>query len=208
VELDEVWAVIDTERSRLADLFDDLSEQEWRTASLCDGWRVRDVAAHLTLSHMGTLPALVALVRARGSFDAMVHDTAVRQAALPTDRYGVLLRAMVGSRRTAPGVTHLEPLLDVLVHGQDMAIPLGRDLPMPPAAAAAAATRVWDMGWPFRARRRLAGLEIVATDHPWSAGAGARVEGPIASVLLLLTGRRAALPGLSGAGLPDLRVRM
>nr|BFE80642.1 hypothetical protein GCM10020093_032430 [Planobispora longispora] len=48
---DEVWQAIDHERSTLADLFDDLSEKEWATASLCDGWSVRDVAAHLTLAH-------------------------------------------------------------------------------------------------------------------------------------------------------------
>src|SRR5689334_6517323 len=69
------------------------------------------------------------------------------------------LRGMAGSRRRAPGVSHLEPMLDLLVHGQDIALPLGRVRAMPVAAAAAAATRVWTMGWPlscaFRARARL-----------------------------------------------------
>ena len=64
---------------------------------------------------------------------------------------------------------------------------------MPPAAAATAATRVWPMRWPFHAQRKLSGLRLVATDHPWSAGQGLQVEGPIAAILLLLTGRRAAL---------------
>ncbi len=106
-------------------------EQEWETPSLCAGWRVRDVAAHLTLAHMGAFPAVVALARARGNFNRMVRDTAVRQAALPVREYAPRLRAMAGSRRKAPGVSHLEPLIDVLVHGQDIAIPLGRTRPMP-----------------------------------------------------------------------------
>ena len=56
-----------------------------------------------------------------------------------------------------------------------------------------------------RAPARLAGLELVATDTDWSAGAGARVEGPIQALLLLLTGRTgAAVAALSGPGVPQL----
>jgi hypothetical protein len=79
---------------------------------------------------------------------------------------------------------------------------------MPTEAAAAAATRVWPNLWPFRAERRLRGIRLAATDHPWSAGQGPLVEGPIAAILLLLTGRPAALPRLSGPGLPDLEGRL
>ena len=129
---DEVWQAIDDERLSLADLFDDLSAAEWETASLCDGWRVRDVAAHLTLAQLGTFPAAMATLRARGNMGRMIHDTAVRQARLPVGQYAVLLRGMAGSRKKAPGVTDLEPLIDVLVHGQDIAIPLGRTRPMRP----------------------------------------------------------------------------
>ena len=80
---DEVWQMIDDERLGLADFFDDLSAEEWETASLCAGWRVRDVAAHLTLAHMGPVPATLAMFRARGNLNRMIHDTAVRQARLP-----------------------------------------------------------------------------------------------------------------------------
>ncbi|WP_068924305.1 maleylpyruvate isomerase family mycothiol-dependent enzyme [Planobispora rosea] len=208
---DEVWQAIDHERSTLADLFDDLSAKEWETASLCDGWRVRDVAAHLTLAHGASLLQMASwMLRARGSMNRMIHDTAVQQAELPVERYSALLRAMVGSRKTAaPGLTPFEPLIDVLVHGQDITIPLGRDRPMPPRAAAAAATRAWERkGWPFWAKRRMSGFELVATDHSWSVGQGRRVEGSIGTILLVLTGRTAALPHLSGPGAADLRARL
>ncbi|RZU77483.1 uncharacterized protein (TIGR03083 family) [Micromonospora kangleipakensis] len=205
---DDVWRTIDDERSSLADLLDDLSGAEWGTPSLCAGWRVREVAAHLTLAHTGALAAALAMLRARGSFDRMIHDTAVREAALPVEEYAVRLRGMVGSRRKAPGLTHLEPLLDILVHGQDIARPLGRSRPMPAEAAATAATRAWTMGWPFHARRRLDGFELVAVDHAWSVGRGPRVEGDIAALLLLLTGRHAVVPELSGPGAPDLTARL
>jgi uncharacterized protein (TIGR03083 family) len=137
---DEVWGAIDAERPSLADLLDSLGEQEREVPSLCAGWRVRDVAAHLTLAQMRPPPAVVAAVRVRGNFNRMVHDSAVRQARrLPVLQYAPRLRAMAGSRRKAPGVSHLEPLIDVLVHGQDIAIPLGRSRPMPVGAAVAVA---------------------------------------------------------------------
>src|SRR5687768_9206372 len=99
MDADAVWRVIDDERSRLADLMEDLDESEWRTPSLCREWTVREVAAHLTLSHTGMLSATGSLIRAGGSFDRMVRDTAVRQARLPVHEYPRRLRAMVGSRR-------------------------------------------------------------------------------------------------------------
>ena len=208
MDRDEIWQVIDDQRVSLADLFDDLSADEWHTPSLCHDWRVRDVAAHLTLAQMGTLGAIGALLRARGNLDRMIRDTAVRQARLPAGEYAGLLRAMIGSRKKAPGITDLEPLIDVLVHGQDIALPLDRVRPMPAPAVAAAATRAWSMGRPFHAERKLAGLRLAATDHPWQAGEGLAIEGPIAAILLLITGRPAALSHLSGPGTAALQARL
>lgn len=207
MDRDAVWQAIDAERHSLADLLDDLGPAEWETPSLCAGWRVRDVAAHLTLAQMGALPATVALARAGGSFHRMIRDTARRRARLPTPRYAELLRAMAGSRRTAPGVTHLEPLIDVLVHGQDIAVPLGRSRAVPPGAAVAAVERVWPNLFPFRPERRLRGFTFAATDADWTAGQGPRIEGPIGAILLLLTGRPAGLAHLTGPGKAELAAR-
>ncbi len=204
MDSDGVWRSIDQERARLADLFEELTDDEWKVQSLCTAWTVRDVAAHLTLAQMGMRAALPAIVRARGSFDGMIRDTGIRQAKLPVEEYPRLLRQMIGSRRTAPFISEREPLLDVLVHSQDMTRPLGRNHPLPVESAMVAADRVWTMSFPFRARKRLAGRELVATDAPWRAGSGARVEGPMASLLLLLTGRPAALADLSGPGTQGL----
>lgn len=202
---DEVWRAIDEQRARLADLFDELSPEEWATGSLCGAWRVRDVAAHLTLAQMGPASAVLALLWARGGFDRMIRDTAVRQARLPVEEYSDRLRGMSGSRKKAPGITDLEPLIDVLVHGLDITIPLGRNWPLPEAAARAAATRAWTMGRPFHAAQRLRGLRLEATDGSWAMGDGLLVQGPVAALLLLVTGRPAGLPQLTGPGTERLR---
>ncbi len=208
MDRDEVWRTIDQQRTELADLMETFTEQEWETPSLCEGWRVREVAAHLTLAQMRLLPALGEVLRARGSFNRMVHDTAVRQAERPVADYPVLLRAMVGSRRKAPFVSDIEPLLDQLVHGQDMVVPLGRTRQMPLEAAATAAQRAWDLNWPFRTKKRLHGFKLSATDHPWAVGEGTLVEGPVRALLMLVTGREVVLPELSGPGADELRARL
>jgi hypothetical protein len=88
--------------------------------------------------------------------------------------------------------------------GQDIAIPLGRQRAMPLAAAHAGADRVWTMGWPFWARRRLRGFRLTASDVDWSVGEGPDVRGPIDALLLLLTGRTAAFSRLTGDGVQRL----
>jgi uncharacterized protein (TIGR03083 family) len=200
MDSDELWATVDAQRTSLADLLAGLTPEEWATPSWCDGWRVRDVAAHLALAQVPLAVALPAFLRARGSFDRMVHDTAVARAAAPPEELVEAIRAMVGSRRHVAVVSEVEPLLDVLVHGQDIARPLGRERPVPPAAAAAAATRAWRMGWPFWARRRLRGTSLAATDSDWRVGSGPVVCGTTGDLLLLVTGRRQVLPQLSGPG--------
>ena len=92
----------------------------------------------------------------------------------------------------------------MLCHAQDIARPIGRPYPMPVDAAAAAADHIWRSSFPFRAQRRLRGFELVATDAPWRAGVGHRVEGPMSALLLLVSGRPAALADLAGPGAATL----
>lgn len=201
MDTDTLWEHTDRQRERVADLLDGLDTDAWETSSLCTGWRVRDVAAHLTLAQLGAWPATVALVRARGSFDRMVHDTAVRAARRPPTTYAGAIRGMVGSRRRAPGVSAVEPLTDAMVHTLDVAVPLGVEVRLPTDAAAVSAGRCYDLSWPFHVRRRLAGVRLRATDADFERGEGREVVGPVQDLLLLVTGRtEAALPGLRGDG--------
>lgn len=198
---DGAWRAIDAHRERLCDLLDGLSDEQWRRPSLCAGWTVRDVAAHLTFAQARIHQLLPELLRARGSVARMSRESAIRRAARPTAWIVGEIRGMVGSRRHVQGVTHRETLIDILVHSQDIAVPLGRDLPLPADAAAYAADRVWSPGYRMWPRSRFAGFRLEATDTTWSAGEGEAVRAPAGALLLLLTGRaEAALPQLSGPG--------
>lgn len=88
--------------------------------------------------------------------------------------------------------------MDVHVHTQDVAMPLGRTLPMPTDAAVASAEHLWEIGFPFHARSRLAGHRLIATDADWTAGAGSEIRDPIQALVMLLAGRTATLPQLTG----------
>ncbi|MFF0815591.1 maleylpyruvate isomerase family mycothiol-dependent enzyme [Rhodococcus sp. NPDC003318] len=220
---DQVWAAIDAQRLRTADLLSELKRSDWDCPSLCFGWTVRDVAAHLTLQQLTIGDVLRLALRhpgVLGGVNRVIRESARRRAGMPTDEMIAAIRAMVGSRRHNIGVTPAETLVDILVHGQDIAIPLGRDLEMPTEASAFAATRVWSTvsgRWrvPYRGDgksrvfRRVPSEEFRfrATDIDWAVGSGPEVTGPIDAILLLLTGRRAALPRLGGPGIDELRRR-
>ncbi len=209
---DEVWRGIDTARLRVADLLDGLSPDEWARPSLCAGWTVRDVAAHLTLQELRPGRLVVELARSprilAGGMNGMIRDVARRHARRPTADLTADIRATIGSRRHNFGVTPLETLIDILVHGQDIALPLGRRLEATPAHAALAASRVWHLRGPFHARTKMRGFRLTATDTTWTAGDGEPVEGPMIDLLLVLTGRFTTLDHLTGAGAPALTARL
>jgi len=211
MNVEQAWQAIDDQRLALTDVLARLSDDEWQLPSLCDGWTVRDVTAHLTMQQVGPgalLMQIPAMIKAHGNLDRLIHDAARRRAALPTTQLTAEIRGMVGSRRHNVGVTYRETLTDILVHSQDITAPLGRRLAMPVDAAALAASRIWSMDRMFHAAKRLTGYRLTATDTNWTVGKGAEVNGPVGSILLLLTGRPIDLPLLSGPGVGSLSARL
>ena len=80
MDRDEVWRTIDQQRGDLADLFGTFTAADWETQSLCTDWRVRDVAAHLTLAQGPASSRCCAAASAAASSNRMIRDTAIRQA--------------------------------------------------------------------------------------------------------------------------------
>ncbi|HET7822356.1 MAG TPA: maleylpyruvate isomerase family mycothiol-dependent enzyme [Ornithinibacter sp.] len=214
-QADELWSGVDDQRARSARLLEGLTTEQWDHPSLCPGWTVRDVAAHLTLQQQtfGDLFGFIArhprMLRSV-TLNATIRNSAViRGGELTTAQVIADIRAGIGSRRHNAFVTPLETLTDILVHSQDIALPLGLDLEMRPGPCALAATRRWDTRrtWLARVNRRLPldAHTFRATDADWERGRGSEVVGPIGAILLLLTGRTAALDRLTGEGVDALR---
>lgn len=197
MEREQSWQVIDRHREQVADLLDGLADEQWATPSLCDGWRVRDVGAHLALAATAsTGEVLRGVVAARGNFDRMIRDVSVARGARATEQVVADLRGVVGSRRLAPGTLWRDPLLDALVHAQDIARPLGIPFTSPVEAEVEAVEWAWRRRFPFFPGRRLRGFRLVATDADWARGSGEEVRGPAGALLLLSTGRPAGLTDL------------
>lgn len=209
-----VLALTTTERLSLADFFESLTAAEWQADSLCAGWTVHDVAAHMTLSTRTTVPMVIkGAIRARGSFDRMELRFATERAARfsPAELVAQLRETATSAHRTL-GAGIVDPLLDALVHGQDVARPLGRQRPMPAESAVIALEHVLKSKF-YGAPKRLRDTRLIATDHPWSGGVGHQgsgsadvqeLHGPLADLILTATGRSAGLANLSGSALPQV----
>lgn len=201
---DESWRVIDAVRAEVAGLLDDLTAAERLTQSLCDAWTVRDVGAHLSMSALASMGFVMNnAVRQGFRFDPIIREgTLAWSRDLSDAQVSGNLRSLVGNRKLAPTTMWRDPLIDALVHSQDIARPLGAPMTVHPEAAATAADWAWDrtFGFPFFAARRLRGLRLVATDADWARGSGDEVHGPVTSLLLLSTGRRTSYGELTGPG--------
>jgi uncharacterized protein (TIGR03083 family) len=184
------WSAVRAIRLRVADLLESLQPAEWDAPSLCAGWRIRDVAGHLAIVPTIRTWDMVS-VAPRAGFDPNRINTllAVRNGSREPDEIVAEIRTHADERRTARVLDTRNALFDVIVHSQDIARPLGRELPVPADACREGLRRVWAMGWPFHARRRLAGVTLRATDTDWTAGAGPEVAGTALALLLLSTGR-------------------
>ena len=212
-DAETVYQLATANRLLAADMFATLTPDQWRTPSLCAGWTVREVAAHLLEpleTGVGTLKLLAYLVRYRGSLDRMVDDTARKVAARPTDELVTGLRQRASTRLTPPVIGPLGPMTDTCIHLRDAARPLGLDVCPPPASWRPAldflvskpATRG------FLPRGRLTGLRLVTTDQDWRHGDGPEIVGSSEAIAMAVSGRPAALDDLAGPGLDVLRRRL
>lgn len=201
---DESWRVIDAVRAEVADLLDDLTAAQRRMPSLCDAWTVRDVGAHLSMAALASNSFVIKSAARQGfRFNPVIREgTLAWSRDLSDAQVSGNLRSLVGSRKLAPTTMWRDPLIDALVHAQDIARPLGATVTAHPEAAVTAADWAWDrtFGFPFFASRRLRGLRLVATDADWARGSGDEVRGPVTSLLLLSTGRRTPYDDLTGPG--------
>ena len=199
---DETRALLDAERADLLALLRDLSAEEWNAPSLCEGWRVREVAGHLLHDTIPPTTYLAIVARCRFGVDRVNNSLATKAGAMPTGRIVEKLERDHG--RTSSLWPSLI-LSDMLVHHQDILRPLGRTREIPPPRLRAALDRPDPFAFPWRRTR---GLRWVATDLDWSKGRGTEVRGTGEALALAIAGRPVVLDELEGDGVAVLRSRM
>jgi uncharacterized protein (TIGR03083 family) len=203
----EIWSVIHAERKTLASDLHGLSEEQWSAQSLCGEWTVRDVTAHMTATAKITPPAFFAKLTAAGfSFGRLqAKDIAAEKGGSPADTLAGF-EAVMTSVKHPPGPPDTM-LGETLVHAEDIRRPLGIRHAYPTAAVVRIADFFKGSNILIGSKRRVDGLALRATDADWSHGTGPQVSGPVMSLVMAMTGRKAALDDLHGEGVAVLRER-
>ncbi|MFJ4184864.1 maleylpyruvate isomerase family mycothiol-dependent enzyme [Kitasatospora sp. NPDC089509] len=193
---------IAAERRELAEVFAGLTPEQWNSPSLCEGWRVREVVAHMgTGFRYSTARTLWELVRSGGRVHRMADRLARREAAARTEPQLAAALAENADHPWRPPVGgRIAALAHDAVHGLDVTVALGLPprLPLQRAAALLGAVSARSLRF-FGAR--LDGVCLRATDTGWSYGQGPLpVEGQAQHLLLVTYGRRVPEGLLAGAG--------
>lgn len=198
-----IWQHIHEERRSLAATLAGLDDEQWDQPSLCEGWTVKEVAAHV-IAHpqigWAQMPGMVARNLGHG-YNAMIFREVKRLGERST-RESILadFQTYDSSTRKVPTTTPVEPLIDALVHHQDILRPLGLRHEMAPEAAAVAADRSRTLAFLSGSRAVVKGTRMVATDIDWSRGRGPTLTGPVQELLMVCMGRGRVAEGLSGEG--------
>lgn len=152
---------------------------------------------------------LLTMLACRGDFDRANVRLTRKQARRPFDEIVEVLRRRAASRFTPPGSGAEAPLTDLLVHGLDIRWALGLARKLPEERVRTSLTFLTSRSARGLVPRGLVnGLHFQADDIDWAHGHGPTVSGRVRALLLVLTGRSAALGALAGDRLPTLRARL
>lgn len=204
----DLSALATAERRDLADYLDALTDEQWQQPSLCAGWTVRDVVAHVPSYDALGWPALLARFARSGFSLDRCNDACVAQSRhLGTDQLVATVRAHAVPRGLTALFGGAIALTDGVIHHQDIRRALGHPRTVPAERLVAAlrfAPRARALPAPANARD----LRLVATDVDWTHGSGPEVTGPGEALLVTLAGRPQGLTELSGPGVDTLAARV
>jgi len=187
----DITRSIAAERRELAEVLAGLPPESWDFPTLCTGWRVREVVAHITMPFRYPLPRFAfEMIRSRGNFNRMADRCARRDGTAPPVELALALRDNERNPWKPPGGGYQGALTHDVIHGLDITVALGLRRRVPPdhlrivLAGVTAAKSVRFFG------TDLHGIELRADDLDWSLGSGAPVSGSAQDLALLVCGRK------------------
>jgi uncharacterized protein (TIGR03083 family) len=196
------------ERADFAAFLATLSPEQWDAPTLCEGWRVRDVVAHVISYEQLSMRGLAGrFVKGRFLPDRVNAVGVAEYQRRRPEELLALLKDHIEPQGLTAAFGGMIALVDGLIHHQDIRRPLGmpRDIPperLLPALRGALTAPV------IRGFSRVRGVRLVATDVGWSTGSGPEVRGPAEALLMTIAGRRGVVQELSGPGRHKLAERI
>lgn len=196
------------ERAAFVELLETLTPEQWRTPTLCAGWTVHDLVAHvISFDELGPGAVLRRLTRAGFNPNrANAIGLEEYRGRSPEELVG-LLKKYVRPRGFTTLFGGMIALTDCTIHHQDVRRPLG----LPREISQVQLDRVLRFALfapVIRGVLVVRGVRLVATDLDWSFGRGPQVRGSAEALLMVIAGRRGITPELSGPGVGKLVARV
>jgi uncharacterized protein (TIGR03083 family) len=191
--MDDIKDMIAAQRGELAQVLAGLPAASWDAPTLCDGWRVREVVAHITMPfRYSGRRFMLELAKSRGNFNAMADRTARRDAAaLSAAELADAVGSNVDHPWQPPGGGQLGALTHDVIHTLDITEALGLGLRVPAERLGVVLPNLVTPKSLKFFGTDLDGMQLQATDTGWVFGSGTPVTGTAQDLALLLCGRSA-----------------
>jgi uncharacterized protein (TIGR03083 family) len=195
----DIRTAVTGERADLAALLGELPAAEWDRPTLCEGWRVREVVAHIVMPYrLSTAGFVLGMLRNRGRFNRFADQHARREAAaLSPAELAETLRQNIDHPWKPPGGGDQGALSHDVIHGLDMTVALGIDRLVPLERMRFILEKMDPRSVTFFGVD-LDGIQLRATDLDWSYGEGTPLTGTAQDLLLVLSGRKLPPNHLTG----------
>ena len=119
-----VWPAVHNERQALIRDLESLTAEQWAQPSLCPGWDIHGVVAHLVDSAKTTrLGFLRRLIAAKFDFDKHNTNGILRERASTPEATLTRFRHIHTATKTPPAAPATR-LVEAIVHGEDIRRPL------------------------------------------------------------------------------------
>jgi uncharacterized protein (TIGR03083 family) len=215
-QLDEVvaWRQIKRERQRLSDYLFGLTEDQWNLASSCEDWLVRDVVAHLIVEYKYSVKQdWLEFVKCGCNINRFMKQTAVQVGQTPTAELLSRFQLMINQQVKPASLSVLNILSDLLIHEQDIWLPLNHVKTMPTDSLRLLFTHWEPTKFNLGERitgiaARVKGLEFFIEDLDMIKGNGSAVMGQAEDIIMTVAGRKSSLQQLRGNGAVILRQRL
>ena len=161
----------------------------WTRPSLCEGWTVAHLVAHVTMPARLTPEQWGAeMAAAGGDFGVLSNAVAARDSALPRAELLDQLRSPELHAWQPPGGGAAGALSHAVIHSLDVTVALDVPTVAPQEAVVAVLEAVTATGGSWFGVD-LSGVLLEATDADWSWGSGEPLRAPLGDLVSLVSGR-------------------